>query len=297
VLKELGQIQRAIKKSRQIVFDFPDNSWRFCQLALLLAHGDTPSTDDLDLAIGYTKKAIEHYPLKERAKLHELWAVLQAKRGYFEAAVKNGLVAMWTFDQDTRESLTGDASAEQLDAKIVEAKVGGGLLLSETNTSNLITPEGEALVDLNEAWTICFWLYRESDDGSLLAQAGGLGELNVELSDKDIFMHLFTDRQRSVFIGKTPIAKSKWQHIAITSDGTNQREGVNVFVDGKKIDVYRASNNNPDSHPAKVPVPTINFGACFDERTGFTAHSIIDEMRFYEVELLPENIVKVMGNQ
>ena len=182
--------------------------------------------------------------------------------------------------------------------QIVPGKVGGGLQLSDSATSNRISVEGIDLCDLDGPWTISFWINSARDDGALFSQGGGeLGTFEAELSDNNLDLCLLTKRQRSVFSCKKKTPLGEWQHIAVTCDGSGDREGVSIFVDGKEEEIYRAASNNRAHRAADSPEPRFEFGSTYNPRFGYTAAATIDEVRCYNLQLTPYDIDKIVHYQ
>ena len=250
-----------------------------------------PDSKDLQLALKTLKAEQDNGDDQQKPDLK-----VKSERKPVE--VDEGLVAMWTFDQDLKESFSEKGCWSALPTKIVEGKVGSGLLLSEENTSNLIVADGEGPIDLNGPFTISFWARWEIEDGVLLAQVGKSAGLMVKLSDGDL--QVFYERNGvELYRGvRRDLPLKTWRHITITYDGTPNANGIEIFLDGKKREDSGKRGRLPEGVQALPAIDNLktqmHFGSNpFAEYPQFSSFGMIDEVRVYNRLLSAEEIKQV----
>ena len=250
-----------------------------------------PDSKDVQLALENVQAK-----QKEDIEQHKPDAEPEPKRPPIK--VDEGLVAMWTFDQDLSESVSKRNGHSALPTKLVDGKLGNSLLLSEKNTSNQIVADGRGPADLEGPFTFSFWVRREIENGVLISQAGELASLTVKLSDRDLEVYHWRPGLK-LFCGvrgKLPL--KKWRHITITYDGLSNANGIKIFINGEK----RNDSFSRGFHPKEAdPIPPIDssltrmFFGCqpFEDVTKFGCHAMIDEVRVYNRVLSADEIKQV----
>ena len=212
--------------------------------------------------------------------------------------VGEGLVALWTFDQDLNDVVSEAESQSALPTKLIKGKLGKGLLLSEQNTSNEIVSDGEGPVNLDGPFTITFWARWEGEDGVLISQTGELANLTVKLSDGDLQVKYNGAGLAMSTSLRRNLPLKTWQHITITYDGSANAKGIEAFIDGKKREDIKYRGSLPEGAQPQPPIDSSNtqmhFGCNpFAERPQFGCYATIDEVRVYNRKLSADEIQQV----
>ena len=212
--------------------------------------------------------------------------------------VGEGLVALWTFDQDLSESVSKGETQSALPTKLVSGKLGSGLLLSEGGSSNLIVADGEGPTDLDGPFTVSFWARCETENGVLISQSSKSAHLMVKLFDGNLKIEHHRPRLHLSCRLPRDLPLNTWQHITITYDGSPDAKGIEVFLDGKKRkDSIKRGSLAEDA--GKLPhfdssTTQMHFGCDpFAERPRFGNDAVIDEVRVYDRKLSADEIKQV----
>ena len=207
-------------------------------------------------------------------------------------------MALWTFDRDLSESFSQSKSHSALAVKLVDGKVGSGLLLSEENTSNLIVADGTGPVDLDDPFTVSFWARWENENGVLLSQTGRRANLTIKLQSGDLKVELVGSGLTLYASLRRDLPLNTWRHITIKFNGSPDDKGLEVLLDGKT----RTKPVNQIYPPENVGRPLridssktqMHFGCNpFAEYPQYGSHATIDEVRVYDRELTADEIVQV----
>ena len=223
-------------------------------------------------------------------------AVSPAKRA--PVKVKEGLAAMWTFDQDLSESLSKQGASAALPIEIVDGKVGQGLLLSKKRTSNLIVAEGAGPIDLEKPFSVCFWVRWETKDGVLISQCDEKAGFMIDRTDGSLHVKHWRPglELKSNIRGDLPM--KTWKHITVIYDGSNDAKNLKIFVSGKKRTDSVSSGcltEKAEELPAIDSSKTkLHFGCHrFGWRPFYGSSTVIDELRVYDRELSPKEVKQV----
>ena len=202
------------------------------------------------------------------------------------------LLGHWPLD-DGRGTIASDTSGRDHDGTLQHgpswtglAQVGGALDLDGHDDAVQVDDTGPGWdFDLEGGFTLALWVRPEAlDDHQILISKDDVYELELgHAADDQYSLRLDNLRQGA---GSTPLVASRWQHLAVTWDGTT----VQYYYDGQ-----------PDgSFPFSGTLPQNNRALSFGARAGhsglgpvFGLHGTLDEIYIYGRALTPLELLDV----
>ena len=212
----------------------------------------------------------------------ELKAEADRLRGSAAAAVAEGLVGWWRFDEGSGTTVV-DATGTQAAGKIVGSPVwekgrfGGGLLFNGKDTE-VSVPSAPAL-KITEDLTIAFWIRKTGEPEGWTRYVGKGSEARRNYgvwdgagTDTRILFQQWNDSKEKVvdFYSKTGLEVGPWYHLACVVRGNDAEIYINGVLD---------STGRRSGSPATSDDPlTIGHGLGSDHTY---ASALLDEVRIY----------------
>ena len=214
-------------------------------------------------------------------------------------AVVDGLVAYWSFDEDTidgevaKDAVQGIEGTIKGDPELVEGKVGGAILFDGAGDCVLVSSEAEAINrDYSEITLECWAFINAHDDSwnrilSLDERPAGVGNNNniacLYYDDDDDYYAFMVSNAHERIPKDIPV--EEWLHMVGTWDGTT----ANYYENGDLVTTIGAA----------APLTGGNFSFGMGDRAdGANADAIqgiIDEVRIYEKALSEAEVKQNFG--
>lgn len=210
--------------------------------------------------------------------------------------IRDGLLAYWPFDKDLKEvtGIFGD--------KFVTtggAIHGGGLIGKGSGYfgfHKLVVP-GELPLRAETPFTMAAWIrvsdvqgrrsiFTQMPDGIELGR--GLAFQTHDGRPTFSLVHQFPGNQLTVE-GVSPVAANRWQHIAVTYDGSSRAAGVHIYVDGVRQPVKVVADT------LAGPIDVDEVMTIGDGTPNAGMKGAIDEARIYSRALTADEVSQLPG--
>ncbi len=116
-------------------------------------------------------------------------------------------------------------------------------------------------VERDQAFTFSLWVKPATDSqgGSLIARMDDSNQhrgWDVWTENGAVGMHMVHNWPENALktISTTKLTASRWQHVAISYDGSSKAEGVKIFIDGKESKKINPSNKLTETVKTSVPL-------------------------------------------
>ena len=148
-----------------------------------------------------------------------------------------------------------------------------------------------------DKFTLSAWIYPTAPTGAILTRTHEMPEMDgygVYLKDGKIQVNLVQRWLDDALRVETaePVALNRWQHVAVTYDGSRVAEGVKIYVDGQARKLTVLLDELNQSFAVKQPF-RIGAGAGPENRF----RGLIDEVRIYDVALAPRQVQVLATSQ
>ncbi|MEL6250692.1 MAG: DUF1553 domain-containing protein [Bacteroidota bacterium] len=270
--------------------------------ALLLADKDAESQ------ISYLKKKIREGEKSLEKALSSSAIEKQAiSTADLNRSLTSKLQAYYPFDKVNtkgKQSLSPEKYGKQKPARLNEAQMKTGIkgqALFNTDYSSAFLGEKVGWFERTDPFSIDFWVYPNEvyEEASIFLHCedwrlGYKGySLHLENNQlKFLMAHAFPSNSLQL-TSKIPIPAQRWSHISLTYDGSSRAKGVNVYVDGKELEMLVEVDNLYKGILYEANIHTYGFGGFqLGKRDGVLPMDGggIDELRIYEGELTPLEI-------
>ncbi len=145
----------------------------------------------------------------------------------------------------------------QPDATLVAGKVSD--LAWQVKECFPSLPVGD--LERDQPVTFSLWIKPATDNqgGSLIARMDDANQhrgWDVWMENGAVGMHMVHNWPENAFktVSKTKLTASRWQHVAISYDGSSKAEGVKIFIDGKESKTDNPSNKLTETVKTSVPL-------------------------------------------
>ena len=148
-------------------------------------------------------------------------------------------------DGTTLERVRGERASVQGPTYLPKTKFERGLLFGgetfiefDTNPLPTTANHGPLSFAADESFTVSGWIYPTTDDRMTLLAKRNAAPMqrgySIGLEDTHVTVVLANDQTKSRIEVRTlePIARSEWQHLTVTYDGSRRAGGLRVFIDG-----------------------------------------------------------------
>ena len=173
----------------------------------------------------------------------------------------------------------------------VPGPVGSALLF---NREVAIDLGDHASFDTDEPFTIGLWVFPTTADKMIMFSRGSSSEdghgYNLQLEDIKIRMALSGGKNGNIQMeSSTPLAKLKWQYITVRYDGSGRAAGINLFLNGKRLNTVTIEN---DLEATLHDDDSFWIG---DQRRENSFRGMLDELRVYANRLTAADIEVLAG--
>ncbi len=213
-----------------------------------------------------------------------------AMNAFAQIIVTDGLISYWSFDKadvagKTVKDVWGDNDGNMVgDPKIVSGKVGDALEFDGTD-DYVEVPDDESLEGL-PSMTVSAWIYKREGHMTIL------GKRDLWGNGEDREYHLWTgptneirfrifdeeDEQIGFLTDPDVLNLDEWTHIAVTWDGSENSEGLEIYVNG--IDTPFTPNDAGQFDNMSSGPSSLDIGRRGDEKIYF--NGIMDEICIYD---------------
>lgn len=151
-----------------------------------------------------------------------------------------------------------------------------------------------AAFESDECFTIGVWLFPTSSSrmvvlGRCIVDAADRGYC-LELDDGNIRFRIVGDDNQSLQVdSESPLARSKWQHVAVTYGGTGKADAISVLVNGKPVAIRVVSDELRGSIVSELP---FRIG---DANREESFRGMMDDLRVYDTLLDDDEIAVLAG--
>ena len=179
----------------------------------------------------------------------------------------------------------------QQDATLIPGRISD--LAWQVQDSFPSLPAGD--FERDQPLTLSLWVKPASDSqsGSLVArmdEANNHRGWDVWTESGAVGMHMIHNWPENALktISKAKLSAAKWQHVAISYDGSSKAEGVKIFIDGKESAKNYPTNKLSDTVKTAVPL-TIGRRSVGSPSTG----AQIQDIRMYRKVLDEKEVVQL----
>ncbi|MFN7734136.1 MAG: DUF1553 domain-containing protein [Pirellula sp.] len=196
-------------------------------------------------------------------------------------------LAVWHAGQFRQLGLSADAT-------LVPGHVGDFAWQVNANEFPTI-PAGD--LERDQAFSIALWVQPGTDTqgGSLLARMNDAAKYrgwDVWMENGNVGMHLIHQWPENAIKASSTerLTASRWQHVAITYDGSGKAEGVRIYFDGREVGKNIQMNTLSDTARTEVP---LRIGR--RHVTSATVGAKLQDIRIYR-KLLAVEELKTIGS-
>ena len=196
-----------------------------------------------------------------------------------------------------------DSKTASADGKITATIDGTGLFLPGRydqamlfdGSSHIIVGD-QAGVDRTDVFSYGAWIFpTTSDPATVFSRINDDAKLRgyeLHLADRKVHAHLIHDWETNAIRvhTKSQVALSQWQHLMVTYDGSSTAAGVKIYVNGEQQELEMALDKLSESIKTEQP---LHIGR---RSTTSAFRGMIDEVRFYQRELAPEEVALLAGS-
>ncbi len=179
----------------------------------------------------------------------------------------------------------------QQDATLVAGRVSD--LAWQVKDSFPSLPVGD--FERDQPLTLALWVKPVSDNqgGSLIArmdEANNHRGWDVWAENGTVGMHMVHNWPENAIktVSKTKLSATRWQHVAISYDGSSKADGVKIYIDGKETAKNIASNKLTETVKTSVPL-TIGRRSSASASTG----AQLQDIRMYRKVLDEKEIMQL----
>jgi hypothetical protein len=232
----------------------------------------------------------------EVAKAQAAWE--QQQKDIAAPDLLNGLKAAWPFNGDLNAAPTTIASPKLASGKLTFVPGRLAQAADLTEEPQLTFAETPAL-DAAHPFTIAFWIKPEGPSGMEILQhyngspksVSGY-EIAVDYCNKgkcDVIVRLAAPGENRIEVYSTDgIALSKWNHLAVSYDGSARARGVQIFIDGRNLSIsVRADKLPADTSFAHGDLQMGN------KSWGTPFKGQIADLRFYDHRFYPNEALQL----
>lgn len=146
------------------------------------------------------------------------------------------------------------------------------------------------------AFSFSVWVYQKKlGGGALLSRMDDAGAhrgfdlLSTNQGQLQVHMvHKWPDNAVKVYTEQNDVLKpDRWQHVAVTYDGTSKASGVKIYVDGQLV------NHKSERDSLSATIRTDQPLRLGRRSTGSTLTGTLDELRIYERALMPDEVLRL----
>ena len=207
-----------------------------------------------------------------------------------------GLVGYWKFDEGTGTS-TVDSSGNNNVGTLVSSpswttsgcKVGNCLSFSATNQNVNVGNPSSIQFDLNTPFSVAFWVKLPTNTASIgfarkTATIHGLGWYVWSWNGSNhLAFNIYPSPNTNIGVGSTGvITDNNWHHAVAIYDGTSNRSGMKLYIDG----IINATGTALATTGSIINTTNITFSAA-----GGGGAGLLDDMRIYNRALSAAEIM------